>query len=95
MKTDVSFVILSHNDSEMAINAVKSIKRIKTKEVRALELKVGDVISDQLGGLQDEIKLIEKTLSGNIRVHSFDLLNNQPNDTFIYDADTVIRIVEK
>ncbi len=31
MKTDVSFVILSHNDSEMAINAVKSIKRIKTK----------------------------------------------------------------
>ena len=31
MKIDVSFVILSHNDSETAINAVKSIKKLKTK----------------------------------------------------------------
>lgn len=31
MKTDVSFVILTYNDVDMAISAIRSIKRIKTK----------------------------------------------------------------
>ena len=31
MKTKVSFVILSHNDGEMAANAIKSVKKLKTK----------------------------------------------------------------
>ena len=31
MKTKISFVILSHNDAEMVVGAVNSIKKIKTK----------------------------------------------------------------
>src|SRR3989338_5855359 len=31
MKTDVSFVILSHNDGKTAVNAIRSIKSLKTK----------------------------------------------------------------
>ncbi|MBN4049062.1 glycosyltransferase family 2 protein [archaeon AH-315-M20] len=31
MKADISFVVLSHNDGEVVMNAVKSIKKLKTK----------------------------------------------------------------
>jgi|TARA_B100001971_G_C18261416_1_gene587222 GT2 family glycosyltransferase len=60
MKADVSFVILSHNDAEMVINAIKSIKKLKTKYSF-------DIFVVDNGSKDDTPKLIKKKFK-NIRV---------------------------
>ncbi len=95
MKIDVSFVILSHNDSEMAINAVKSIKKLKTKYKY-------DIFVVDNGSKDNTPKMIKKAFKGisiiklpeNIGTAAYDKAIKKSDSKYIYFTGCDIEVKE-
>jgi|SRR3989338_2412341 len=84
MKTDVSFVILSHNDGKTAVNAIRSIKSLRTK------YKYDIFIVDN-GSKDDTLKLIKAIkgvkvvkLQKNIGTAAYDAAIKKSKSKYIY-----------
>ena len=65
MEIDVSFVILTHNDGKTAVNAIKSIKKLKTKMTILISTHstAFDNIADQILELGESPTYLIKTES--------------------------------
>lgn len=95
MKAKVSFVILSHNDGEMAVNAVKSIKRLKTRHKF-------DVFIVDNGSKDNTPKLIKKNfkdvkvieLPKNIGTAAYDAAIKKSNSEYVYFTGCDIEVRE-
>jgi hypothetical protein len=85
MKAKVSFVILSHNDAQQVINAVKSIRRIKTRHSF-------DIFVVDNGSRDNTPALVKKALKGvkviklrrNIGTAAYDAAIKKSRSKYIY-----------
>ena len=85
MKTDVSFVILTHNDADMAINAIKSIKKLKTRykyDVFVVDNGSKDDTPKRIKQKFKDIKVIE--LPKNIGTAAYDKAIKKSNSRYVY-----------
>ena len=95
MKTDVSFVILSHNDSETAINAVKSIKKLKTKykyDIFVVDNGSNDNTPEIIKKRFPDIDVIK--LEKNIGTAAYDAAIKKSNSKYIYFTGCDIEVKE-
>lgn len=85
MKPSVSFIILSHNDAKMAINAVKSIKKLKTKykyDIFIVDNGSGDNTPKLIKKTFKEIKVVE--LPKNIGTAAYNATIKKTESKYIY-----------
>jgi len=85
MKTKVSFVILSHNDAKMVINAIKSIKKLKTKykfDIFVVDNGSKDDTPELVKIAFKDIKIIR--LTKNIGTAAYDKAIKLTNNKYIY-----------
>ena len=95
MRTDVSFVILSHNDAEMAINAVKSIKKLKTKykfDIFVVDNDSKDNTPELLRIAFKDIKIIK--LPKNIGTAAYDKAIKKSSSKYIYFTGCDVEVKE-
>ncbi|MEK6943377.1 MAG: glycosyltransferase [Nanoarchaeota archaeon] len=84
MKIKISFVILSYNDSDMAINAIQSIKKLKTK----YKYDIFVVDNGSIGGAKSiknkfkDVKVIE--LKENAGTAAYDYAIKKSDAKYIY-----------
>ena len=84
MKTDVSFIILSHNDGETAVNAIKSIKSLKTKykyDIFVVDNGSKDDTPELINEIKD-VKVVE--LPKNIGTAAYDAAIKKSGSRYIY-----------
>ena len=84
MKTDVSFIILSHNDGKTAVNAIKSIKSLKTKykyDIFVVDNGSKDNTPKLIKAIKD-VKLVR--LPKNIGTAAYDKAVKKSNSRYIY-----------
>lgn len=84
MKTDVSFVILSHNDGKAAVNAIRSIKSLKTEykyDIFVVDNGSNDDTQELINGIKD-VKVIE--LPKNIGTAAYDAAIKKSGSRYIY-----------
>lgn len=85
MKIKVSFVILSHNDGEMAVAAVKSIKRLKTNykfDIFVVDNGSGDNTPRLISNSFKDVKVIG--LEKNIGTAAYDAAIKKSNSDYIF-----------
>jgi len=85
MRTDISFVILSHNDAKMVINAVKSIKKLKTKyrfDIFVVDNGSKDNTPELVRMAFKDIKIIK--LPKNIGTAAYDKAIKKSSSRYIY-----------
>jgi len=85
MKTKVSFVILSYNDSEMVIKAVKSIKKLKTKyqfDIFVVDNGSKDNTPDLIKKNFSDVKVIK--LPKNVGTAAYDEAIKSSKSKYIY-----------
>ena len=95
MRTDVSFVILSHNDAKMVINAVKSIKKLKTKykfDIFVVDNGSKDNTPELVKIAFKDIKIIK--LKKNIGTAAYDKAIKKSNSRYIYFTGCDIEVKE-
>jgi len=92
MKTDVSFVILSYNDADMVIGAVKSIKKLKTKYKYDIYVVDNGSKDEAIERIRKEIKLIK--LSKNIGTAAYDAAARKSNSKYIFFTGCDIEVKE-
>lgn len=95
MKTDVSFVILSHNDSEMALKAVSSIKKLKTRykyDIFIVDNGSKDNTPKKIKQKFKGINVIE--LPKNIGTAAYDAAVKKSNAKYIYFTGCDIEVKE-
>lgn len=95
MKAKVSFVILSHNDGEMAVNAVKSIKKLKTKhkfDVFIVDNGSKDNTPKLIKKIFKDIEVVE--LPKNIGTAAYDAAIKKSNSEYIYFTGCDIEVKE-
>ncbi|MEK6868729.1 MAG: glycosyltransferase family 2 protein, partial [Nanoarchaeota archaeon] len=84
MKTDVSFIILSHNDGETAVNAIRSIKSLKTKykyDIFVVDNGSKDDTPELINEIKD-VKVVE--LPKNIGTAAYDAAIKKSGSRYIY-----------
>jgi GT2 family glycosyltransferase len=85
MKTEVSFVILSHNDADMAINAISSIKKLKTRikyDIFVVDNGSKDNTPKIIKKFFRDVKVIE--LPKNIGTAAYDRAIKESESRYIY-----------
>ena len=94
-KTDVSFVILSHNDAGMALRAVSSIKKLKTKykyDIFVADNGSKDNTPKKVKDKFKDINIIQ--LPKNIGTAAYDAAIKQSNAKYIYFTGCDIEVKE-
>jgi len=95
METKVSFVILSHNDAEMVTNAVKSIKKLKTKhrfDIFVVDNGSKDNTPELVKLAFKDIKIIK--LPKNIGTAAYDKAIKKSKSKYIYFSGCDIEVKE-
>ncbi|MBI3034757.1 glycosyltransferase family 2 protein [Candidatus Woesearchaeota archaeon] len=85
MKSKVSFVILSYNDGEMAINAIKSIKKLRTRhkfDIFVVDNGSNDNSAKSVRNAFDDVKVIE--LGKNIGTAAYDAAIKKSKSEYIF-----------
>ena len=85
MKTKVSFVILSHNDGDMVLKAVSSIKKLRTKhkyDIFVVDNGSKDNTPNLVKDKFKNVKIIE--LSENIGTAAYDKAIKKSKSEYIY-----------
>ncbi len=85
MKIDVSFIILSYNDADMVINAVKSIKKLKTKYKYDIYVVDNGSKNEAIEKIRKELKnIILIKLNKNIGTAAYDAAARKSNSKYIF-----------
>jgi len=95
MKANVSFVILSHNDAEMVINAVTSIKKLKTKhkyDIFVVDNGSKDNTPKRVKKKFRDVEIIE--LQRNIGTAAYDEAIKKSKSKYIYFTGCDIEVKE-
>ncbi|MEK6984243.1 MAG: glycosyltransferase family 2 protein [Nanoarchaeota archaeon] len=85
MINKVSFVILSHNDAEMAVNAVESIKRLRTKykyDIFVVDNGSEDGAPKIIKSKFEDVRVIE--LSKNVGTAAYDFAIRKSQSEYIF-----------
>ena len=85
MKIKVSFVILSHNDPEMVVNAIKSIKMLKTRykfDIFVVDNGSNDGTPKSVRNAFKDVKVIE--LEKNIGTAAYDAAIKESKSEYIF-----------
>ena len=95
MKTDVSFIILSHNDADIVIGAVKSIKKLKTKyryDIYVVDNGSEAGTTDKIKRELKNIKIIK--LNKNTGTAAYDVAAKKSNSKYIFFTGCDIEVKE-
>ena len=95
MRTDVSFVILSYNDAKIVINAIKSIKKLKTKykfDIFVVDNGSKDGTPEMLRIAFKDIKIIK--LPKNIGTAAYDKAIKKTSSKYIYFTGCDVEVKE-
>jgi len=95
MKTKVSFVILSHNDGEMAANAIKSVKKLKTRhkfDIYVVDNGSKDGTPRLIKKAFKDVQVVE--LPKNIGTAAYDAAIKKSRSEYIYFTGCDIEVKE-
>jgi GT2 family glycosyltransferase len=95
MATDVTFIILTHNDGKTAINAIKSIKKLKTKyiyDIYVVDNGSKDSTPEMIKKSFKSVKVIQ--LPKNIGTAGYDKALKKSNSRYIYFTGCDIEVKE-
>lgn len=95
MRTDVSFVILSYNDAKMVINAIRSIKKLKTKykfDIFVVDNGSKDNTPELVKIAFKNIKIIK--LPKNIGTAAYDKAIKKSSSRYIYFTGCDVEVKE-